>query len=332
MCQASTELHPTFPFTFTMSASASINTVVETETTSQSNTNNLNPAVINIINNWYNGCFWCGRPSYYDCLCELEYSSDYEDFRRDRERENDYWLYESTLIEGPYTDENGFDVRDYSLGAIHTADWRHLLWDKFAQDEQGGNTYVKINWNMFEINQYSLDSKHSNQRLDAIYENLNILANNSLSTDDDMDYSIYYVDKCRYLTFIRWLILSPHLGFLASQEDMTQFNQKLYTLFDRAEWLLDTIYYWEEQHPGQLSIPNPYASTLGELDCRDECIDVITDFIKLCKSILIIQRWMRANAYKRKTIRRVSAFNTLRSEKLKVNINLDCIQYILACC
>lgn len=278
-------------------------------------------------------CFWCGRPENHNCLCELDYNSDFDGIRDERENEHECdWEYERTCIIDEFLDEDGFNVRDYSVGAIYTADWEKMLWRQFKQPIQAGNMYTNINWNMFTINQYSLDENFVSQRYIAIYNNLNTLAANSLDSDDDMDDPYYYVNKCRYFTFLRWLILSPHLGFLASQEDLTKFNVNLCQIYHKAFYILEQIYFWEYENPDLNSIPNPYDSTFGDVHCRDECIDAIVDFIKVCESILILQRWIRTRIYKRKTIRKVCAFNVLRSEQMRYNINMDCIQQILLSC
>jgi len=282
-------------------------------------------------------CFWCGRPDTYNCLCELDYNSDFDGIRDDeREHECD-WKYERTCIIGDFSDEFGFNVRDYSVGPIYTADWEKLLWRQFKQPLQSENTYININWNMFNINQYSINIGNNNnmfisQRYIAIYTNLVTLASNSLDSDNDINDPYYYVNKCRYFTFLRWLILSPHLGFLASQEDLTKFNANLCQIYYKAILLLEEIYEYGRVYPGFSCIHNPYENIIGEAYCHNQCINSIIDFIKVCESILILQKWMRSRIYKIKMIRRVYAFNALRNNNMKYNINFDCIQQILLSC
>ena len=280
-------------------------------------------------------CYWCRRPLHYDCLCELNYDSDYADQNDDSDE---------SYVYGDYCDDTGYNVRDPEVKHIYTSDWSTkaypFLWDKFVEDEYShGNLYKCINWNMFEINQYcgkssfpanpSLGAAFEEKRYNAIITNLNILSNASMDTENlGLDHPDYYVAKCRYFTFLRWLILTPHFSFVVKKNiDMIWFNTNLRLVYEKASWLLDTILQYEEENPNINSIPNPYASTIGDIYCRDECVEQITEFIKLIKSILIIQTFIKKIAYKRKTIYKIYSFNTLRTCVPK--LNLDCLQTIL---
>ena len=290
-------------------------------------------------------CYWCGRPSHYDCLCELDYNSDYDKFNQ----EDEYDEYDLSYEPGEYFDDTGYNVRDPQVRVIYKEDWNSkkwpFLWNKFVEDEYThGNLFKCINWNMFEINQYykgyihfypsfgfqdNLDSVFEEKRLNAIFTNLNILSNASNDTEElGLWHPDYYVAKCRYFTFLRWLILTPHFSFLVKKNtNMVQFNNNLEKVYQTACWLLDNILQWEQENPNLNSIPNPYASTIGEVHCRDECVEQISEFIKFYKSILIIQQFIKKIAYKKKTIYKIYSFNTLRSYIPK--LNLDCLQNIL---
>lgn len=282
-------------------------------------------------------CFWCGFPLYADCFCEFDNNSDLDPpfSSRDDDEELEGSNYFATEVIGEYFNEDDWNIRDFDVGNIYTADWDTkeypFLWNKFYEHEQWGNMYANITWNMFEINQYLNYEQFEDRKYDAIYRNLNELYYKVDDFNgDELENPYYYVANCRYFTFIRWLILTPHLSFLKKMDgDLSYFNKKLFKACDFAIWLLDEIYNFEEQNPRVNSIPNPYANTEGDVHCRDECVEQITEFIKVCKSILIIQRFARKTIYKRKTIYQVYTFNTLLKER--PNVNLDCIQKILCC-
>jgi len=310
-------------------SSGDVTVVDQVANVTPNNIENYTPSDIGRSFLFSGSCHWCKRPLYHDCFCELEYNSD---FGRDDDYEEDertHVILES-YVPGEYLDENGLNVRDSNVEHIYTYDWECFFWNEYHQNTFVGNSYKMINWNMFSINQYSLDDKFENERYDAIYKNLNQLATLSQETNGDYDNPAYYINKGRYFTFLTWLIKSPHFAFLVNkEEDMIDFNKNLKSIYDVAVWLEDSIYRWEEE--GFVPVPHNYALQTVDVDeeCKNDFLDTITDFIKLCDSILKIQRWARSRIYRKKTIYKVYTFNHLRKAKSDL-INLDCIQHILS--
>jgi hypothetical protein len=213
---------------------------------------------------------------------------------------------------GEYLDEDGDNVRDFNIDSIHTGDWKKFRWVEFMNTD---NIYARIDSYMFSINQYS-NNNHT-ERFHAIIKSMYEL-DALVNAYDDLQDPFYFVYRCRYFRFLRWIIQTPHFYFLKDKLFITEFCEQVYKNYSVAIWLDENL------AEGNIYVNNPYEEYWGEAICVAECINEITNFIEVIQNIQKIQNWVNKKIYKRRIIQQVVSFNHLKN-----HINLDCLQSIL---